>query len=104
MTKAAQRKNTAGQPRTVARHGRLKRRQPFSTVFGLVATAMVVAVVSVGSVGAIAASTLKSNIDTIKLSPADEGTAKKQDINAIKGGANILLIGSDSRVGQAAEK
>jgi len=104
MTEAGQRKNTAGQPRTVARHGRLKRRQPFSTVFGLVATALVVAVVSVGSVGAIAASTLKSNIDTIKLSPADEGTAKKQDINAIKGGANILLIGSDSRVGQAAEK
>ncbi|MBT2501062.1 LCP family protein [Curtobacterium sp. ISL-83] len=34
----------------------------------------------------------------------DYGKAKTQDISAIKGGANILLIGSDTRVGQTAEQ
>jgi LCP family protein required for cell wall assembly len=104
MTTTGRRGNRDHQPQGIARHGRLKRRRPYSTLFGLLGGAAVVALVSVGSVGAIAANNLKSNINTVKLSPADEGAAKNQDINAIKGGANILLIGSDSRVGQAAEK
>lgn len=90
--------------RGIARHGKLRRRRPLATLARLVGTAAVVAVVSVGSVGAIAARDVKDDITTISLSPSDEGRARSQDINAIKGGANILLIGSDTRVGQRAEE
>lgn len=86
------------------RHGRLKRSRPSSTLFGFIGTAAVVALVSAGSIAAIAANDVRDDIKTIKLSPSDEGKARTQDINAIKGGANILLIGSDTRVGQTAER
>lgn len=104
MTETGRRVRSQTQPRGIARHGRLRRSRPFSTLFGLVGTAAVVALVSVGSVGAIAANDVRDDIKTIKLNPADESKAKTQDINEIKGGANILLIGSDTRLGQAAEQ
>ena len=87
----------------VVRHGRLRRSRPLSTLLGFVGTAAVVALVSVGSVAAIAANDLRDNIATIQLGPGDEARAERQDINAIQGGANILLIGSDTRIGQDAE-
>lgn len=104
MTETGRRVRSQTQPRGIARHGRLRRSRPFSTLFGLVGTAAVVALVSVGSVGAIAANDVRDDIKTIKLNPADESKAKTQDINEIKGGANILRIGSDTRLGQAAEQ
>ncbi len=49
---------------------------------------------------AIAGAQLAAAPHTVALSTDDQNTAKTADISAIKGGANILLIGSDTRVGQ----
>ncbi len=49
---------------------------------------------------AIAGAQLAAAPRTVKLSTDDQSTAQTADITAIKGGANILLIGSDTRVGQ----
>ena len=89
-----------GRPRPVARHGRLPRRRGWTTLLTVVAAAAAVALVSGTSVATIAAAQLATSTRTVPLSTDDQSTAKTADITAIKGGANILLIGSDTRVGQ----
>ncbi|MBA8989089.1 LCP family protein required for cell wall assembly [Curtobacterium pusillum] len=86
--------------RPLARHGRLPRRRGWTTLASIVASALAVVLVSGTSVAAIAGAQLATAPQTVKLSTDDQSTAKTADITAIKGGANILLIGSDTRVGQ----
>lgn len=86
--------------RPLARHGRLPRRRGWTTLVSVVASALAVALISGTSVAAIAGAQLASAPKTVKLSTDDQSTAQTADITAIKGGANILLIGSDTRVGQ----
>ncbi|WP_144753323.1 LCP family protein [Curtobacterium pusillum] len=86
--------------RPLARHGRLPRRRGWTTLASIVASALAVVLVSGTSVAAIAGAQLASAPKTVKLSTDDQSTAQTADITAIKGGANILLIGSDTRVGQ----
>jgi LCP family protein required for cell wall assembly len=86
--------------RPLARHGRLPRRRGWATLAGVVASALAVVLVSGTSVAAIAGAELAAAPHTVQLSTDDQNTAKTADITAIKGGANILLIGSDTRVGQ----
>jgi LCP family protein required for cell wall assembly len=66
----------------------------------VVASTLAVLLVSGTSVAAIAGAQLATAPQTVQLSTDDQSTAKTADITAIKGGANILLIGSDTRVGQ----
>ncbi|MCJ1715629.1 LCP family protein [Curtobacterium sp. VKM Ac-2922] len=87
-------------PRSIARHGRLARRRGWTTLVSVVASALAVVLVSGTSVAAIAGAQLATAPHTVQLSKDDQSTAKTADITAIKGGANILLIGSDTRVGQ----
>ncbi len=89
-----------GRPRPVARHGRLPRRRGWTTLLTVVAATAAVVLVSGTSVATIAAAQLATSTRTVALSTDDQSTAKTADITAIKGGANILLIGSDTRVGQ----
>jgi LCP family protein required for cell wall assembly len=89
-----------GRTRPVARHGRLPRRRGWTTVVTVVAAAAAVVLVSGTSVATIAAAQLATSTRTVPLSTDDQSTAKTADVTAIKGGANILLIGSDTRVGQ----
>ncbi len=84
----------------LARHGRLPRRRAWGTALSVVASAVAVVLVSGTSVAAIAGAQLAAAPSTVQLSTDDQNTAKTADITAIKGGANILLIGSDTRVGQ----
>ncbi|WP_439692953.1 LCP family protein [Curtobacterium sp. SP.BCo] len=86
--------------RPLARHGRLPRRRGWTTLASIVASALAVLLVSGTSVAAIAGAQLAAAPRTVKLSTDDQSTAQTADITAIKGGANILLIGSDTRVGQ----
>ncbi|MGN8049372.1 LCP family protein [Curtobacterium sp. 22159] len=86
--------------RPLARHGRLPRRRGWTTLASIVASALAVLLVSGTSVAAIAGAQLATAPKTVKLSTDDQSTAQTADITAIKGGANILLIGSDTRVGQ----
>lgn len=87
-------------PRTIARHGRLARRRGWTTLVSVVASTLAVVLVSGTSVAAIAGAQLAAAPTSVELSTDDQSTAKTADITAIKGGANILLIGSDTRVGQ----
>lgn len=86
--------------RPLARHGRLPRRRGWTTLASMVASAVAVVLVSGTSVAAIAGAQLATAPTTVQLSTDDQSTAQTADITAIKGGANILLIGSDTRVGQ----
>jgi LCP family protein required for cell wall assembly len=95
VTDAPQRGSTG-----IARHGRLRRRHGWGTALAVVASTLAVVLVSGTSVAAIATATLVNAPTTVQLSTDDQNTAKTQDISAIKGGANILLMGSDTRVGQ----
>ncbi|MBT1679095.1 LCP family protein [Curtobacterium aurantiacum] len=86
--------------RPFARHGKQARRRGWGTLVTVVASAVAVLLVSGTSVAAIAGAQLATAPQTVQLSTDDQSTAKTADITAIKGGANILLIGSDTRVGQ----
>ncbi|PYY34863.1 LCP family protein [Curtobacterium sp. MCBD17_030] len=89
-----------GRTRPAARHGRLPRRRGWTTLLTVVAAAAAVVLVSGTSVATIAAAQLAAAPRTVQLSTDDQSTAKTADVTAIKGGANILLIGSDTRIGQ----
>lgn len=67
---------------------------------GFVAATLAVVLVSGTSVAAIAGAQLAAAPHTVKLSTDDQNTAQTADITAMQGGANILLIGSDTRIGQ----
>ncbi len=82
---------------TVARHGRLRRSNPWLRVLKIVSLVAVVSVVSTVSVGAIAAWDLSRQVKTVAL-PGQTPGAPPPEIGAIKGGVNMLLVGSDSRL------
>ncbi len=84
----------------MARHGRLPRHRAWATALGIVASVLAVALVSGTSVAAIAGGTLVAAPKTVPLSTDDQKVASTADITAMQGGANILLIGSDTRIGQ----
>ena len=88
------------QPLGIARHGRLPRRRGWGRVTGIVGAAAAVVLVSATSLVAIAGAQLDAAPHTVALSTDDQSVARAADITAIPGGANILLIGSDTRVGQ----
>jgi LCP family protein required for cell wall assembly len=90
--------------RLAPRHGRLKRRTPWAGLISLVAIIVAVALVSSGGIATVTAvqafqklgdnngqGTLKINDGKIPLPPT---------VGAYPGGFNILIVGSDTRVGQ----
>jgi LCP family protein required for cell wall assembly len=84
---------------TIARHGRLKRSNAFANVAKVLAAALAVVLVSGVSVGALATLNVATSVkDPIHLESETDGPMP--NIGSIDGGANLLLVGSDSRVGQ----
>ncbi|WP_043671647.1 LCP family protein [Clavibacter michiganensis] len=85
--------------RGIARHGRLRKPSGVRTaVLGMVVVGAV-ALVSTGSVAAFAAWDLARTVEANSVDISD-GQAPPPSIGAIEGGANILLVGSDSRKDQ----
>lgn len=82
----------------VARHGRLRRSNPWPAIAKFVAAALAVVLVSSASVAAIAFNGLYAKRDTVALIGETEGPPPQ--IGAIEGGFNILIVGSDTRAGQ----
>ncbi|TFC05189.1 LytR family transcriptional regulator [Cryobacterium adonitolivorans] len=83
----------------MARHGRLKRSNAFANVAKVLAAALAVVMVSGVSVAALATLNVATSVkDPIRLESETEGPIPQ--IGAIDGGANLLLVGSDSRAGQ----
>ena len=78
----------------IARHGRLKKQSPLGAIFGFIAMALAVVLVSSVSVGAVAVSALASKADVVELITETEGPPPQ--IGAIEGGFNILIVGSDA--------
>ncbi|WP_414173040.1 LCP family protein [Clavibacter tessellarius] len=88
-----------GEPRRapgIARHGRLRKPSAARTAAKLVAVVAAVAVVSTGSVAAVAAWDLARTVRANSVDISD-GDALPPSMGAIDGGANVLLVGNDSR-------
>jgi LCP family protein required for cell wall assembly len=83
--------------RTVIRHGKLRKAGPWGAIALVVATIFGTAVVSVVSVGAIVAGQIVAQAPPTVTIPED---VNPPDIGALKGGFNILIVGSDTRKGQ----
>jgi LCP family protein required for cell wall assembly len=84
---------------TIARHGRLKRSNPFVTVTKFLAASLAVVLVSGASIAAIATFDVAASVQpSVKLANETKGPAPQ--IGAIPGGVNLLVVGSDSRKGQ----
>jgi LCP family protein required for cell wall assembly len=80
------------------RHGRQKTSHIVAGVTKLVAVALAVVLVSGASIAAIAAWNVTTSFKTVAL--AGDSNVSVPNISAIEGGVNMLLVGSDSRVGQ----
>lgn len=78
----------------IARHGRLKKSNPWPTIVKFVAAALAVVLVSGASIGAIAYNSIFSKAPaTVELLSETDGPPPQ--IGAIDGGFNILIVGTD---------
>jgi LCP family protein required for cell wall assembly len=83
---------------SVARHARRRRRSPFATLVTVVASALAVVLVSGSAVAAYALFDVASSVKPAVTLAGQDGSSP--NIDAIEGGVNLLLVGSDSRQGQ----
>ncbi|PXA70348.1 LCP family protein [Cryobacterium arcticum] len=84
---------------TLARHGRLKRSNAFANVAKVLAAALAVVMVSGVSVAALATLNVAASVKPAVVLE-NETDGPMPTIGSIDGGANLLLVGSDSREGQ----
>jgi LCP family protein required for cell wall assembly len=100
----SERRSVRPRLRTIARHGRQRRASVAKAVVGLVAAGLAVVLVSGASVAAIAIGQLTGDVqsNTVELSHLNGSTAPPS-IDAIKGGVNLLLVGTDTRKDQAGQ-
>lgn len=83
----------------IARHGRLKKNRAWPLVLQIIGASLAVVLISAGSVSAIVVNSLTSKIQpTVDI--ADPTEDPIPEIGAIEGGFNILIVGSDTRLGQ----
>ncbi len=82
----------------IARHGRLRKRNPVGAILKVVASMVVVLLVSVVGVAAVALSQIEGDIEAVALEGEVEG-APPPDLGSFEGGFNILIVGSDVRAG-----
>lgn len=91
---SGERSRTAKPVTGIARHGRLRKRNPFGAIVRLVVATVAVVVVSTATVGAIAVGHIQGNIETVGLVGEVEG-APPPEIGSFDGGFNVLIVGSD---------
>jgi LCP family protein required for cell wall assembly len=82
----------------LARHGRLKKPGPWGSIAKVVAASLAVTLMSGAAVGAVAFDSIYGQRDTVVLVGETEGPPPQ--IGSYEGGFNILIVGSDTRVGQ----
>lgn len=89
---------------TVARHGRQRRSHAWLVALGVVAATLTVALFSGVSIAAIAVTQLTTTVQsaTVHLHHVD-GQVAPPGIDAITGGVNLLLVGTDTRTGQGGQ-
>ena len=91
----------SGNLKTIARHGRLKKSNAAVAVAKFLAGSVAVVLVSGFSVAAIATYDVAASVQP-SVHLANETNGPVPSIGAIDGGVNMLIVGSDSRVGQDA--
>lgn len=83
----------------IARHGRLKRNRAWPLVLQIIGASLAVVLVSATAVSAIVVNSITSKIQpTVDIADPTEDPIPA--IGAIEGGFNILIVGSDTRLGQ----
>mgnify|MGYP000007269855 FL=1 len=98
MSELRPRSNRSTAPQGIARHGQLKKSNPWPVIVKFVAAALAVVLVSGASVGAVAFNSIYSKREVVTL--VSETLGPPPQIGAIEGGFNILIVGTDTRVGQ----
>lgn len=101
MTDLRPRGNRPGRARTLARHGRLRRRHPFGFLAKLAAAVLGVALVSGTSIAAIAALEVAGSTHPAVPLVDAHGKTVTPSLGAMQGAFNVLLAGSDSGGGNA---
>ncbi|PWC04728.1 LCP family protein [Mycetocola zhujimingii] len=85
---------------TIARHGRLKKSHPIRTILKVLSGALAVLFVSGTAVSAYALWDIAKDVQPSVTLANETPGVKLPNIEAIEGGVNLLLVGSDSRAGQ----
>ncbi|TFD55746.1 LytR family transcriptional regulator [Cryobacterium frigoriphilum] len=87
----------------IARHGRLKRSNPYATALKLVAAVLTVAVVSTSAVAAVAVWSFSKTVDdnAIDITGGDAAAPVPQ-LESYENGFNVLLVGIDNDATQSA--
>ena len=98
MSELRPRSELRSAPSGIARHGQLRRSRGWPTVLAIVAASLATVLVSTAAVGAVVLNSLTSEIETVPLGEPDAPPIPA--IGAIEGGFNILIVGSDTRLGQ----
>lgn len=80
----------------VARHGVLRSPNPFLQVLTVLGAMVLVAVVSIGAVGAFYVWDAARAVEAAGVSIGDDDAVLPPSIGEIEGGANILVVGTDS--------
>ncbi len=93
MTETRPRGRRASGLQAGARHGRIRRRNPWLLVLKFVGAAMAVVLVSASAVGGYAVWKLESQVKTVTIVGETQGPPP--ELGAYEGGFNILLVGSD---------
>jgi len=94
---------TTQRPRTLARHGRLRRARAAGTIFRTLGIAVAVVLVSTLAVAGIAVTRLTASIHHGVHLQHVSGATAPPGVGAIAGGVNLLLVGTDTRTGQGGE-
>lgn len=93
MSETRPRGRRAAGPPSVARHGRLRRSNPWMAMLRYLGAAMAVVLVSGATVAGYAVWKLESDIKTVAIVGETQGPPPA--LGAYEGGFNILLVGSD---------
>ncbi|KQM60985.1 LCP family protein [Agreia sp. Leaf210] len=99
MRADSSRRRTPSSRPTAIRHGRQRTSTAIASFFRVVGLALAVFLVSGVSIAAIATWDVRNDLTVVALE-GDKTDAAPPNIAAIDGGVNLLLVGSDSRVGQ----
>lgn len=95
MTDLRPRTRRSPSPKGIARHGQLKKGGPLPTLFAIVGASLVVLLVSAGGVAGISAMNVANKIVDGSVDIGEVGDAPPPAIGALKGGFNVLIVGSD---------
>jgi len=89
-------RSAASAPVGIARHGRLKKSSPWPSIAKFIGAALVVVLVSGASISGILVKQIADNVKVNEqATPQDTRAPLPPSVGAIKGGFNILIVGSD---------